>query len=471
MKSKRQHTHPLVWIRRVLALLFFLGIILLFLDSTGILHKYLGWMAKIQLLPALLSLNFIIVGVLVILTLIFGRVYCSVICPMGVLQDGISHLSGMRKGKKFRFSYTPEKKWLRYTMLALFIIALVAGATPLASLIAPYSAFGRMISSVHAKSILTAIVAVVTFLAIFLFAWTGGRTYCNSICPVGTVLGFLSRFSLLKIHIDESKCNACGLCSRKCKSSCINGKEHKVDYSRCVACMDCVDTCKHGAISYSLGKKKSGTAEGDKGRRAFLAAGTLALASSTVKAQQRKVDGGFAVIEDKKIPQRDCPIVPAGAQGLKHLAQHCTACQLCVSACPNDVLRPSTRLESLMQPESSYEKGYCRPECTVCSEVCPSGAIKKITKEEKSSIQIGHAVWIRENCLPLRDGVKCGNCARHCPVGAIKMVKSDPSQENSPRIPVIDTERCIGCGACENLCPSRPFSAIYVEGHQRHRII
>lgn len=455
----------------MLALLFFLGIILLFLDSTGILHKYLGWMAKIQLLPALLSLNFIIVGVLVILTLIFGRVYCSVICPMGVLQDGISHLSGIRKGKKFRFSYTPEKKWLRYTVLALFIIALVAGATPLASLIAPYSAFGRMISSVHAKSILTAIVAVVTFLAIFLFAWIGGRAYCNSICPVGTVLGFLSRFSLLKIHIDESKCNACGLCSRKCKSSCINGKEHKVDYSRCVACMDCVDTCKHGAISYSLGKKKSGTAEGDKGRRAFLAAGTLALASSTVKAQQRKVDGGFAVIEDKKIPQRDCPIVPAGAQGLKHLAQHCTACQLCVSACPNDVLRPSTSLESLMQPESSYEKGYCRPECTVCSEVCPSGAIRKITKEEKSSIQIGHAVWIRENCLPLRDGVKCGNCARHCPVGAIRMVKSDPSQENSPRIPVIDTERCIGCGACENLCPSRPFSAIYVEGHQRHRII
>lgn len=455
----------------MLALLFFLGIILLFLDSTGILHKYLGWMAKIQLLPALLSLNFIIVGVLVILTLIFGRVYCSVICPMGVLQDGISHLSGMRKGKKFRFSYTPEKKWLRYTVLALFINALVAGAAPLASLIAPYSAFGRMISSVHAKSILTAIVAVVTFLAIFLFAWIGGRAYCNSICPVGTVLGLLSRFSLLKIHIDESKCNACGLCSRKCKSSCINGKKHKVDYSRCVACMYCVDTCNHGAISYSLGKKKSGTAEGDKGRRAFLAAGTLALASSTVKAQQRKVDGGFAVIEDKKIPQRDCPIVPAGAQGLKHLSQHCTACQLCVSACPNDVLRPSTRLESLMQPESSYEKGYCRPECTVCSEVCPSGAIRKITKEEKSSIQIGHAVWIRENCLPLRDGVKCGNCARHCPVGAIRMVKSDPSQENSPRIPVIDTECCIGCGACENLCPSRPFSAIYVEGHQRHRII
>ena len=471
MKSTTQRTHPLVWIRRTLALLFFLGIVLLFLDTTGILHKYLGWMAKIQFLPALLSLNFLIVGLLALLSLIFGRVYCSVICPMGVLQDGISHLSGMRKGKKFRFSHKAEKKWIRYPVLILFIIAIVAGAMPLASLIAPYSAFGRIISSVHAKSLLTVTVGVLSFLVIFLFAWKGGRDYCNSICPVGTVLGFLSRFSLLKIRIDESKCTACGLCSRKCKSSCIDYKEHKVDYSRCVACMNCLDSCKHGAISYSLKQKKAGTAEADKARRAFLTAGTLALASSTLKAQQRKVDGGFAVIEDKKIPQRGCPIVPAGAQGLKHLSDHCTACQLCVSACPNDVLRPSTRLENLMQPESSYEKGYCRPECTVCSEVCPSGAIQKISKEEKSSIQIGHAVWIRENCLPLRDGVQCGNCARHCPVGAIKMVKSDPAVADSPRIPVVNTERCIGCGACEFLCPSRPFSAIYVEGHQRHRII
>ena len=124
-----------------------------------------------------------------------------------------------------------------------------------------------------------------------------------------------------------------------------------------------------------------------------------------------------------------------------------------------------------MQPESSYERGYCRPECTKCSEVCPAGAICKIDKAEKSSIQIGHAVWVKENCLPVTDGVKCGNCARHCPVGAITMVPSDPKDESSIKIPVVDTERCIGCGACENLCPSRPFSAIYVEGIERHRTI
>ena len=124
-----------------------------------------------------------------------------------------------------------------------------------------------------------------------------------------------------------------------------------------------------------------------------------------------------------------------------------------------------------MQPEVQYERGYCRPECVRCSEVCPTGAIKPITKEEKSSIQIGHAVWRRCNCIVHTDKVECGNCARHCPTGAIQMVPQDPNDKKSLKIPVINTERCIGCGACENLCPSRPFSAIHVEGHEVHREI
>ena len=124
-----------------------------------------------------------------------------------------------------------------------------------------------------------------------------------------------------------------------------------------------------------------------------------------------------------------------------------------------------------MQPELSYERGYCRPECTRCSEVCPAGAIKPITKEEKASMQVGHAVWIRKNCVVITDGVHCGNCERHCPTGAIQMVPSDESNPRSHKIPVINTERCIGCGACENLCPARPYSAIYVEGHLSTKMI
>ena len=124
------------------------------------------------------------------------------------------------------------------------------------------------------------------------------------------------------------------------------------------------------------------------------------------------MDGGLAFIEDKKIPKRQTPIVPPGSASLRNFTKHCTACQLCVSVCPNGVLRPSTDLLTLMQPEVSYERGYCRPECTSCSDVCPAGAILPITKEDKSATQIGHAVWIDKNCVVITDEVECGNCAQ-----------------------------------------------------------
>lgn len=206
-------------------------------------------------------------------------------------------------------------------------------------------------------------------------------------------------------------------------------------------------------------------------RRAFLTVTAAMAASGALRAQEKHVDGGLAAIERKKIPDRATRIVPAGARSLRNFTAHCTSCQLCVSACPNGVLRPSSRLESLMLPEMSYERGYCRPECTRCSEVCPTSAISRIDAADKSSIQIGHAVWVKENCVPLRDGVSCGNCARHCPSGAITMVPVEAGNQSSPQIPVINTERCIGCGACENLCPARPIGAIYVEGHENHRTI
>lgn len=117
----------------------------------------------------------------------------------------------------------------------------------------------------------------------------------------------------------------------------------------------------------------------------------------------------------------------------RHFAQHCTACQLCVSVCPNQVLRPSGDLKHLMQPEMSYERGYCRPECAKCAEVCPTDAIHLADLTEKSSVQIGHAVWVAQNCIVNTDGVSCGNCARHCPTGAILMVPKDADDENHLR--------------------------------------
>lgn len=565
-------------IRITLAAICFVAVTLLFLDFTGTLHLWFGWLAKIQFLPAVLALNFVVIAILLVLTLLFGRIYCSVICPLGIFQDCVSNLSSRRKGKKARFSYSKEIKWLRYGVLVLFVIALVAGLNALVALLAPYSAYGRMVQSLLApvwqwgnnllawiaerqdsyafvtkdvwlKSLPTLIVAAVTFVVVVVLAWRNGRTYCNTICPVGTTLSFFSRFAMFRPVIDKSKCKSCHACERKCKAACIDVDNHKIDYSRCVDCFDCIDSCRLGALKYrfawgrgvgsgSTGAKtpqnapvgskmtsnesKNGqnrssaaptpvaepvvrhgspTAEvtdngkgvstidatspvvepveaTDKGRRAFLVGGAAVIGGSLLSSipmraeeeeiKDKKRDGGFAEVLPKKAPNRKTPITPFGSESVEKFYKHCTACQLCVTVCPNNVLRPSSRLEHLMQPEMSFEKGYCRPECVKCSEVCPAGAILKITPEEKTEWKVGTAGVDYDLCVVNRDGVSCGNCAHHCPVGAIRMVRKNPNDEKSPRIPSVNEEKCIGCGACENLCPSRPISAITVNGYSVH---
>lgn len=471
-------------IRITLASIVFILCAALFLDGSGTVSSWFGWLAKLQFLPALLALNLAVVIVLIVLTLIFGRAYCSVICPLGIMQDGISHISSMRKGKKARFRWSPEVKWLRYSILALFIIALVAGLTSVSALLAPYSAFGRIATSLVQPVLPTAIIAGVTLLVVGILAWIGGRTYCNTLCPVGTVLSFFSRFSLLRPVIDADKCRNCHACEHKCKASCINIDNHEIDYSRCVDCFNCLDSCRFGALKYRMAWNRkacgsSGTVQDNAevsteegkhnaGRRAFISSSVIAATAIALEAQEKKVDGGYAAVTAKKAPERTNPIVPFGAVSLRHFHQHCTRCQLCVSQCPNDVLRPSTSLDRLMLPEMSYENGWCRPECTKCSEVCPAGAILEITPEEKTAIHVGTASVDLDLCVVNRDNVHCGNCARHCPAGAIKMVRKNPDDENSLLIPTVLEDRCIGCGACEFLCPSRPYSAIHVNGRIDH---
>ncbi len=490
-------------IRTILAAVVFIMITLLFLDFTGTAHHWLSWMAKVQFLPAVLALNVGVVVVLIALTLIFGRIYCSVICPLGVFQDILARFHR----KKNKYGYSKEVRWLRYPLLVLFIIALVAGVGSFFQLLAPYSSYGRIATmifqplwmlgnnmlaviaeradsyafysvDVWIKSLPVFIIALVTLVVLFVLAWRGGRTYCNTICPVGTILSFFSRFSLLKIRFDADKCKNCSMCSRNCKAACIDYKTHTVDYSRCVVCGNCISNCKFGALKYSGGTSRtshtspaSSTSTIDTSKRSFLVATAMVAGAAMAQKKEKLMDGGLAELEDKVVPERQTPLTPPGSLSFQHFAQHCTGCQLCVSECPNNVLRPSSDLMHLMLPEMSYERGYCRPECTRCSEVCPAGAIKLVDKPEKSSVQIGHAVWIKKNCVVLTDEVECGNCARHCPSGAIEMVPLDPDNEESPMIPAINEAACIGCGACEYVCPSRPFSAIYVEGHEVHKKI
>jgi polyferredoxin len=489
-------------IRITLAAVMFIGITLLFLDFTGTMHQWVSWIPKIQFLEAVLALNVVVIAALILLTLIFGRMYCSVICPLGVMQDIIAWFG--KKARKNRYSYSKAKHGLRVLFFTLMLMSIVLGVSVIVQLLAPYSAFGRIATNllqplyiggnnmlatiaeasdsylfyhheVWMRSLVSLIIAAATFGILFLLAWRNGRTWCNTICPVGTALAVFAKFSWMKIRFDEQKCRNCSMCSKNCKAACIDYKNHMVDYTRCVVCGDCIESCKFGALKYARAtqqQEKQQTKqreETDTGRRSFLIGATLA--STAVMAQEKKkVDGGLAAIAERVIPERQTPLTPPGSLSAQNMAKRCTGCQLCISECPNDVLRPSTDLMTLMQPTMSYERGYCRPECTRCSEVCPAGAIQPITPIEKSAIQIGHAVWIKQNCVAINDGVPCGNCARHCPTGAIEMIPLDPDDGDSPLVPAINEAHCIGCGACENLCPGKNGqTAIMVEGHEVHK--
>lgn len=353
-------------------------------------------------------------------------------------------------GKKKRYSYSKAKNILRWIVFAIAAISPFVGLTFVLALVDPYSAFGRMITNIFkpvymsgnnvlesiftsfgnytfykvdvvVMSVFSLIIAIATLLAIGFFAWKHGRTYCNTICPVGTLLGFVSKFSLFKVRIDAEKCNACGLCAMKCKASCIDSKNHAVDSSRCVDCFNCLGSCNKGALTFVPYKKKEkqvvlATESVDSNKRQFLTTAiTTAVTVPAVMAQDKIND----LISDKDIPTRQTPISPPGALSSDHLLSHCTSCHLCISRCPSRVIKPAFMdygLGGIMQPVMTYEKGFCNYNCTVCTDVCPNRALVKLEMEEKHMTQIGRVHFVHDICVVVTDKNNCGGaCAEHCP--------------------------------------------------------
>lgn len=484
-------------IRVVLSVLFFGLITFYFLDFADLLPNKFHALAHIQFVPALMSLSFVILAALIVLTLILGRIYCSVICPMGVFQDAVTWISKKTAKRKKRFRYAPAKTVLRWAVVVLTVVAFLSGFTVVLGLLDPYSAFGRMVTNIWKPvymwgnnllesvftrfgnytfyqvdasiiSISSFIIGLATLLVIGFLAWKHGRTWCNTVCPVGTLLGFVSRFSLFKVRIDETRCTHCMICGTKCKASCIDSKNQKIDYSRCVDCFDCLGSCKEGALVYSLPsgalKKQADKqpATTDASKRRFLMAGlTTAAATTEVMAQAK---GAIASASGTKSYKRQTPLTPPGSVSMAHFQEHCTSCHLCVSKCPSHVLKPAFMeygAGGIMQPTVYFEKGFCNFDCTVCGDVCPNGAIKPLTVEQKHLTQMGKVVFIEENCIVHTDGTSCGACSEHCPTQALSMIP----YKDGLTIPHIDTDICVGCGGCEYICPARPFRAVYIEGN------
>jgi ferredoxin len=497
--------------------------------------------ASVQFAPAALALatgaaHSLAFACLVILavTLALGRVYCSTLCPLGVLQDIVSRLARKFRRKKKLLPFRPAREKTRHVILVLALLAVAAGWGGFAlAWLDPYSNFGRfagllfrppvifannLVAALAQKAGSNAVPPVgvpwagigvfLPVLAIFgvvtVMSALRGRLYCNTICPVGTLLGLVSRRALWRLAIDKTACVRCGDCLKSCKAQCIDLRAQTIDHSRCVGCYNCMAVCDENGIAHRwLGRapkgppktprapqrKKSpqpaqnenppsppppelrdaakGTAAGTPpnsatSRRSFIAAnlaGALALGASTplLAATAVKTVGAGARI-----------IAPPGSRGTRPFTAQCTACQLCVSACPSHVIEPAFlaygTLNGILKPRLNFDHSFCNFDCTVCGEVCPDHAIRPLTRDAKHTTRIGVAEVTLARCIVITEDTACGACAEHCPTAALQMKQRDARFAQ----PEVSAQYCIGCGACQYACPAHPMKAVIVRGLPEH---
>jgi ferredoxin len=309
-------------------------------------------------------------------------------------------------------------------------------------------------------------------IVVFILSFTRGRLYCNTLCPVGTFLGLISKASILRIKFTDEKCTRCGRCAVACKSSCIDFLNRNIDHSRCVDCFNCIATCPDKAIKFGFVTiRKKGVVNVDKtddNKRGFIIASILMLSGlsrSNVAGQEKSIP--IPKIASTVKENRTSPVCPPGSTGIKNFTANCTACSLCISECPNNVLVPSVRqygISSLMQPYMDYHTGFCAYECVRCIEICPTGAMLPMVVDAKKLTQIGKAVFIKDNCIVKTEKTACGACAESCPTKAVHMIP----YEGRLVIPETTDDICIGCGHCEYACPTIPYKAIFVNGNPNH---
>ncbi len=463
-------------LRKILAIFFFIIYLFIFLEVIN-----LFFMAKLQFIPSILSLiknlsliSFIFIFSILLINIIFGRIYCSILCPFGFFQELFLI--------KSKFSFKKDNFILLTFIIILFLISLFY-FNVFIGFLDPYSIFGKFVTiiikpiiieilnffhnflpfiphfSTYNISLPIIIVTGLIFLFLFLFSIKFGKTFCNFLCPVGIIFRPFSKYSLLNLKIDEKKCIKCNLCTNNCPALCIDLKNTKLDYSRCFLCLECFK-CPTNAINFSMSE------ENIISKRLFISSGKKFIISFIgLFLIRNKL---FSLIKEKNISFERILATPPGSISLKHLKEKCTSCLLCVSNCPTRVIRPSFLehgIDGIFMPVMDYPSSYCLYECTKCGEVCPTKAIKHFTFEEKKQIQIGRAKLIKEKCIVYKNKTDCGACSEVCPTKAVFMV----NYENNLLAPEMEQKYCVGCGSCENACPAKPEKAIYVEGNIVHK--
>ena len=482
-------------------------------DFRGLMPVQAGrWLASIQFVPSFVALAtgaaLSFAGLIIVAaTVAVGRVYCSAVCPLGILQDVIARLAAWLRRRPAAFRpFAPPQTWLRQLFLWGTVAGVAAGWSGFTlSLVDPYSNFGRIAADLFRPLVTLAnngvaglanVIGIGTLyrvepqwaglgalhqpmllfaLLVVLVAWRG-RLYCNTLCPVGTLLGWLAQHAAFRLTIDQSACTKCAECLHVCKAQCLDLRQRVIDFSRCVACYNCIGVCRQHGIGYRFAwTRKSGgrlaeaagpvaAAAPDPQRRAFIADTAMAVAAVLGAPALRATIPAPSANGDAEPSKAICP---PGAVSVDRFLARCTACHLCLTVCPTQVLQPAFfeyGFAGLMKPRLDFTKAPCTYTCQACTEVCPDGAIDRLNLAEKQIIRIGEARLDVDQCIVKTKGTDCAACSEQCPTQAVTTV---PYGHNL-RLPQLDPELCTGCGGCEYACPAQPRKAITVTGRRRH---